>query len=151
MTSCELCGTETSSTTKIKLEGTKLKVCDDCSDMGKEITTSSRKKKKKSSSSRSRNRNNQKVLDPDFGDILKSAREKKDMTQEELAKKLNEKKSRISKMERSELKPDEKLAKKLEKELAVDLYVNPEVSDHDRRDKPDNRSATLGDVADVKD
>ena len=151
MTSCELCGKETSSTTKIKLEGTKLKVCDDCSDMGTKISSGSKKRRRKKKKKRTRNRNNQKVLNPEFGKILKEAREDKGITQDELADKLNEKTSRISKMERSELKPDEKQAKKLKKELGVDLYVNPEVSNYETRDNPDGRSATLGDVAKMKD
>lgn len=151
MTSCELCGKETSSTTKIKLEGTKLKVCEDCSDLGEEVKTTSKRKRRKKKKTSSRNRNNQKVLNPDYGDILKSAREDKVMTQEALAEKLNEKKSRISKMERGELKPDEDTAKKLEKELGVDLYVNPEVSNYETQDGADDREATLGDVANVKD
>jgi len=150
MTSCQLCGSETSSTTKIKIEGTKLKVCGDCSDMGEEVQTSTqRTKRKKTSSSGTSFEAEEKVLDRNYGVTIKKAREAEGLAQKDLAEELNEKSSRISKIEKGELKPDENLAKKLEKRLDIELYTNPEVANHDQTDRADSRDATVGDVADI--
>jgi putative transcription factor len=154
MSSCELCGQETDSTQKVKIEGATLNVCDSCSDLGSQVKTASKgnsktkktKKKKRRSTTPSEN----KVLINGYGKEVKQARESKNLSLKELANKLNEKQSRVSKIEKEELKPGEKLAKKLSKELDVDLYTNAEVANYDQTDNADNRSATLGDVAEVK-
>ncbi|MEM3812196.1 MAG: helix-turn-helix domain-containing protein, partial [Thermoplasmata archaeon] len=61
------------------------------------------------------------VLVEDFGARIKKAREAKKLTIEDLAKKLLEKKTLLSKIERQESKPDDKLIKKIEKELNIKL------------------------------
>lgn len=157
MASCELCGQDTSNPTKIKMEGTVLKVCDSCSDMGEEVAT--RKKKSSSKSTRAQGNPNlkrsatpaDKTLASDYGVRVKKAREAKEMSHEELADKLNEKQSRISKIETQNLKPDENLGRKLQKVLDIELYVNSEVSNVDQTGGTDDREATLGDVADIED
>lgn len=148
MPSCELCGKETDSTTKVKIEGATLKVCDSCTDMGEEIQTSSKKSRKKKRSSTPRT---EKVLASDYGSRLKEAREDEEISIGELADDLNEKSSLISKIEKQDLKPDNALAKKLSDRLGVELYTNPEVTDYDDTSGGDSRKATLKDVADVKD
>jgi len=67
---CEMCGSNTDSSTKVKIEGAVLKVCDSCKDLGKEIKTSSKKRRRKKRSS-TRKRGSGKVLVPDYGDTLK--------------------------------------------------------------------------------
>jgi putative transcription factor len=154
MASCELCGQETDSRKKVKIEGAKLNVCDSCADMGDQVKTSSKKrktkKKKKKSRTRSTTPSENKVLVNGYGKEVKKARESKDMSLKDLANKMNEKQSQISKIEKEKLKPGEKLAKKLKKQLGVDLYTNAEVANYDQTDDADGRKATLGDVAKVK-
>lgn len=150
MSSCELCGQETDSITKVKIEGAKLSVCDSCAEMGEEVKTPSKKRKKKKKRSSSRPRDSE-VLVEDYGKRVKSAREEEQLSLKELADDLNEKTSLLSKVEKQELKPDDALANKLAKKLGVDLYTNPEVTDYDTGDNADDRNATLGDVAKVKD
>lgn len=58
---------------------------------------------------------------PDYADIVKEAREKLAWTQEELALKILEKKNTVAKIERSELMPSVKIARKLEKLLDIKL------------------------------
>jgi putative transcription factor len=148
MATCELCGEDTDSTTKIKLEGARLKVCDSCSDMGEEVSKpSKRTKKRRKTSSRPRE---SRVLVPEYGDRVKTARESEGLTQSELADMMNEKESRISKIEKEQLKPGKKMGKKLKKHLGVELYTTPEASNYDTPGGSDDRSATLGDVADIK-
>jgi putative transcription factor len=154
MTSCELCGQETDSTKKVKIEGATLNVCSSCSELGNEVKTGSTNTKKKRKKTKTRKRSTtpseNKVLVNGYGSEVKKARESKDISLKELANKLNEKQSRVSKIEKEELKPGQSLAKKLSKELDVDLYTNAEVANYDQTDNPDNRKATLGDVAEVK-
>jgi putative transcription factor len=150
MSSCELCGKDTDSLKKAKIEGATLKVCDSCADMGETVETKSKKrKKKKKSRSRSRKKDTQ-TLASDYGDRVKQAREGEKLSISEVSDDLNEKESVIKKIENEELKPDKSLAGKLSKKFGIELYVNPEVADVDQG-SGDTRKATLGDVAEVKD
>jgi len=151
MPSCQLCGKDADSLTKTKIEGAKLKVCSSCSDMGEKVETpSSNVKKKKKKSRTSTRKRDTKSLANNYGEKVKEAREGKQLSIQELSDELNEKASLLKKIEQEQLKPDKSLAGKLEKKFNIDLYVNPEVSDYDDRDGGDDRKATLGDVADVK-
>ena len=153
MSSCELCGKEADSRKKVKIEGATLNVCDSCADLGNKVKTPSKKsktKKKKSRKRRSTTPSENKVLVNNYGNEVKKARESKGISLKDLANNINEKQSRVSKIEKEELKPGNKLAKKLSKELGVDLYTNAEVANYDQTDNPDDRTATLGDVAEVK-
>jgi putative transcription factor len=61
-------------------------------------------------------------LVPDYAEFVKSAREKKGLKQEEVAKKVNEPASLIKKIETGKIRPTEKLARKLEVFLGVELF-----------------------------
>ena len=151
MSSCELCGQDADSLTKTKIEGAKLKVCDSCAEMGEKVETPSKNvnRKKKKRSSRSTKRET-KTLTNNYGSKVKEAREEKQLSIQELSDDLNEKTSLLKKIEQEQLKPEKSLAEKLEKKFSIELYVNPEVTDYDDRNGGDDRKATLGDVADVK-
>lgn len=127
-----------------------MKVCDSCSDMGEKIDTPSRNVGKSSNSS-SRKKRQTKSLANNYGKKVKKAREGEELSMKELADELNEKTSLLKKIEQEELKPEKTLAKKLEKKFDLELYVNPEVNDYAQEDSGDDRKATLGDVADIKD
>lgn len=145
-----MCGSDTNSSTKVKIEGAVLKVCDSCKDLGQEVKTSSNKKKKKKKSSSSRRKGNSEVLVPDYGEKLKEAREEEQLSIKEVADELNEKQSLIKKIEQQELKPDKSLAAKLSDRFNITLYTNPEVSNHGSATENSNsKKATLEDVADI--
>lgn len=146
MSKCELCGEEADSTTKVKIEGAKMKVCGSCEEIGETIETKKKTKSKKKE--RSRKRNNE-TLANDYGEKIKQARESRELSIKELADQLNEKNSVLKKVEREELKPDKSLAQKISGELDIEIYVNPEVNEYEDTSS-DSRKATLGDVADVK-
>jgi putative transcription factor len=150
MASCELCGKDTDSLKKTKIEGATLKVCNSCSEMGETVETKSRKRKKKKKSRNRSRKKDTKTLASDYGERVKQAREEEKLSISEVADDLNEKESVVKKIENAELKPDKSLASKLSKKFGIELYVNPEVADVDT-DSGDTRSATLGDVAEVKD
>ncbi len=148
MASCELCGKETDSVKKAKIEGAVLKVCDSCASMGEELSqTSSRKKKKRKKTPKKRS--SDEVLVPKYGEKLKEARESEQLSIKEVANDLNEKESLISKIEKQDLKPDKTLAKKLSEKFGITLYTNPEVSDYGKSERGNQKKATLEDVADI--
>jgi len=62
-------------------------------------------------------------VDPDFPSIVKAAREKLGLTQEQLGRKINVKPSVISHVETGKMKPDLALARTLMHELKVNLLV----------------------------
>lgn len=154
MPSCELCGTEEDSLTKVKIEGAKLKACSTCEDMGEEVETESkgnqtRKKKKTKKKNRTKRAGDQKVLVNDYGTRVKESRESEKLSISELADSMNIKASVLKKIEREEFKPDKTLAQSLSKRLDIELYSNPTAYEVEES-STDDREATLGDVADIK-
>lgn len=151
MPSCELCGKDADSLTKVKIEGAKLKACDTCKDMGEEVDTGSKQERKKKTKKKSRNSNrgNDKVLVDNYGEIVKEAREDETLSINELADEMNIKSSVLKKIEREEFKPDKTLAQTLSNRLGVELYTNPEAYEVESS-SGDDRDATLGDVANIK-
>lgn len=145
-----MCGSDTNSSTKVKIEGAVLKVCDSCKDLGDEVKTSSNKKKRKKKSSSTRRRGSSEVLVPDYGEKLKNAREDEQLSIKEVADEINEKESLIKKIEKQDLKPDKSLASKLSDRFNITLYTNSEVSNHgSATETSSSKKATLEDVADI--
>ncbi|MCL4325892.1 MAG: multiprotein bridging factor aMBF1 [Candidatus Thermoplasmatota archaeon] len=136
---CEICGKDTEDLKKIMVEGTLLFVCSTCIKFGKPVIEQTSKRTtinvgvhsdiKKIDSSANFGGHNIDVLDEagkivltdNYGMIIKKAREKMNLSQEQLGQKINEKKSVIANIENNELEPDTKLIKKLEKILNVKL------------------------------
>ena len=58
-----------------------------------------------------------------YGDLIRRARERLGLTQEELGMKLGEKASVIRKLEREELIPDRRLAEKLRRVLRIEVLA----------------------------
>ena len=144
---CEMCGKKTAKTTKIRVDRAILNVCDDCARFGKPVdavrsfnslpTEHSEKPKPVTMPEKPRayspplrskpvyrkpKEDLESIdIDPDYAIIIKEAREKLSWTQEELAKKLQERKNVVSSIERGELMPDIRIARKMEKLLEVKL------------------------------
>ena len=96
-------------------------------DPSKRFTNQSRIKNtnsiiKKPSSQISMNDNS--ILNPQFSTIIREARMKKGLTQDQLANQLNEKVTIIKKFETGSIKPDEILANKLQRFLGIKLYYD---------------------------
>lgn len=130
---CEICGKEIKKATRIIIDSTILNVCDDCKKLGKPLEKATAEElpflppEIIQQRLRTVNKNSRDELDSpeilveDFGVRIKKAREAKKMNIDDLAKKLLEKKTLLSKIERQESKPDDKLIKKIEKELNIKL------------------------------
>ncbi|MDR5672102.1 putative transcription factor, MBF1-like protein [Halalkaliarchaeum sp. AArc-CO] len=178
MPQCEMCGAEKPSLTTTKVEGAELELCDSCSEFGTEVRTestgSSGSKYSTTSSSgtasgdsggggagstgsggssRSRRRDMFDEMDElaaDYDDRIRNARESTGMSQEELAKKLNEKASLIRKLERGDILPSDDVQKKLERELEISLLEGEDVEDSEWS-SDSTGTMTLGDVVKRKD
>lgn len=79
---------------------------------------------------------------------IRQAREKLGLTHEELGKRINEKVSLLRKIETGKMKPDNKLASRLEHALKVKLIVpaTEEKVPQTKMAKQANRELTLGDL-----
>ena len=182
MVQCEMCGTETNSPNRVKIEGAELDVCDDCTDFGTEVKTqessgSTSTKYSTSSSSTSSSggsstgstagggggsssggrKRGQDMFDDieelaqDYDDRIRQGRESAGLSQEDLAKKLNEKASLIRKLEHGDTLPSDDVQRKLERELDIDLSAGGSAEETEWEGGSSSGEYTLGDVVERKD
>lgn len=152
---CELCGKDVSKTVTVKVEGSEMEVCESCKKYGKEVLSSEKKnqstkevlkriKDKKKGSTQNNYEKEIEELALDYSERIESARLEKDLTQEELAKKINEKKSVIAKLEKEDMRPSEELRKKLENTLDIKLTEKIEKTPTKTSEKTEG--LTIGDL-----
>ncbi len=139
MSACELCGKEENLLSAF-VEGVIFRVCSNCSRYGKVIEE---KRFVKIEKREIRREEVVEVILGGFNLVVKNAREKKRLSQEELATKLNEKESLISKIEQGSLKPSIDLAKKLERFLGVKLITQEKIEEAPTKVK--TAALTIGD------
>jgi putative transcription factor len=175
MVQCEMCGKETSSPNRVKIEGAELDVCDECTDFGTEVkqdtgssststkystSSSSSGSSSSSSSSSSGGGSSQRRQDmfdemdelaQDYDDIVRSGRESAGLSQEDLARQLNEKASLIRKIERGDTLPSDEVQRKLEKALGIDLSAGGSADETEWESDTSTGEYTLGDVVERKD
>lgn len=151
---CEMCGSA-AATKRARVDGAVMKVCDECSELGKVLGEIKKDKpvKPKKSGSRSKGKSyfdgkTEEVLKENYGKVVRKARENKDWKIEDLAGRLKEKASVVRRIEHGELKPDKKLIKKLEHELDIELYEEVERKKFSGSSSGDG--VTIGDVVDIK-
>jgi putative transcription factor len=164
-----MCGAEVPSLTTTKVEGAELELCDDCTDFGTEVRTESQESStstkystssssggssssgsasSSSSSSSSRRRDMFDEMDTlvgDYDERIRSAREGRGLSQEDLAKELNEKRSVIRKLERGDVLPSDEVQEKLERALEISLSEGEDVEESEWSSDAGG-SMTLGDV-----
>jgi putative transcription factor len=174
-----MCGTEVGQPKTVKIEGAELDVCAECAEFGTEVrqqsssststkysTSSSSSGSSSSSSSSSgssgdggggsqrRRRDMFDQMDEvaqDYDERIRSARESRGLSQEELAKQLNEKASLIRKLERGDVLPSDGVQRKLEKELDISLVEGASSDDTEWSSGSSGGGTTLGDVVKRKD
>lgn len=130
---CEMCGRKASKLINVEIEGTEMKTCADCAKFGKEIMIKRKtnvppnveealqKRSRKIQSRDIFSEEGEMDLAFDYSQRIRKARNALGLTQEELGKKINEKKSVITKLESGHIRPDEKIIRKLEKVLDITL------------------------------
>jgi len=178
MVQCEMCGKETSSPNRVKIEGAELDVCDECTDFGTEVkqdtgssSTSTKYSTSSSSSSSSSSGSSSSSssggggsggrrkdmfdemdeLAQDYDEIVRSGRESAGLSQEDLARQLNEKASLIRKIERGDTLPSDEVQRKLEKALGIDLSAGGSAEETEWESDTSTGEYTLGDVVERKD
>ena len=131
---CELCGNSIQTPKNVIVDGSIFNVCLSCSKRGKPYEPNQPSKKTFSTKKgsipvpqkkpiRSYPKTiqiiDEKVLRPDFGTIIREARMKKGITQENVANQISEKITLYKKIETGGIKPNEILSKKLERVLGI--------------------------------
>ena len=125
MPTCDMCGQE-AQLLKAKVEGTVLDVCERCARFGEVIAKpepifSKNIPEPMQPRAAPRRREIVQVIVEDYPQKIRQARERKGLTQEQFAGQLNERESVIQKLETGQMKPDIKLARKLENKLHISL------------------------------
>ena len=142
---CEMCGKDAESLTAVRIEGSVLQLCSDCSRFGKPISPptavgaggradhSEFIEARRPTAVRPRRTEERDVfsempdmeLRPDWFQRIRHARELLGWTPEELGKRLNEKKSLVLKVESGSFQPPDATLRKIERLLKVRLTVDP--------------------------
>jgi putative transcription factor len=159
---CEVCGRKIhGEPVRSLIEGAKLTVCHECSKHGtiiyeepKPASTTPKPKGTRPPLTFVAKKPSPTIVDTsielveNFGDKIRQAREKIGLSHEDLGKKLNERVSLLRKIETEKMKPDNKLATKLEHVLKIKLIVpasEPKVKEA-KIPKVTSRELTLGDL-----
>ncbi|MGV8171286.1 MAG: helix-turn-helix domain-containing protein [Candidatus Woesearchaeota archaeon] len=119
MPSCELCG-RNPAVFDCEVEGTMMRVCQDCSRFGK-VKGKSNVKIVFQETKKSLPKEQEYLFVQGYGSIVKNARERLGLKQEDFAKKINEHKSLIHQVESEHIKPSIIFAKKLERALHIKI------------------------------
>jgi len=148
---CDMCGRESEGLIEAIVEGSMLNVCNECSKHGsvirvlpapKEISIEFKKERVSSGEP-------VEVIVEDYSNVVKTAREKMGFTQEQLAKDIGERESIIHQVESGKMKPNFKLAKKLNIYLKINLIEKVEKIDVKKESKDidfKDETLTIGDL-----
>jgi putative transcription factor len=161
---CEMCGKSVTFCKKVVIEGVLLEVCTECAKFGTEAKKGQaplagpkpvieqrlerrelRKKQRDVYSD-----GGEEELVEDFAARIRNARSRMGLTQKDLAAKLNEKQTVLSKVESGGMRPDEKLIKKLQKELGIALKERPPAEADVKSTSYGSGSLTLADLIKMK-
>jgi len=146
---CEMCGKK-EAPYKAIIEGTMLTVCKNCAKHGKILQAPKQQKPKpKQKETKEKPEITEKVI-ADYGQKIRQARTKKEMTQEEFAQKINIKESLLNKIENSAFKLSIPLARKLEKTLKIRLVEETEETKGEEIKKQKSQGMTIGDLIKLK-
>lgn len=132
---CEMCGKDVTFCKKVTIEGVHLEVCAECAKFGTEarkeqpkeegpkpIITQRLEVREKRAKPRDIYTGQESIeLVDDFAERIRDARQRRSMTQKDLAARINERVTVLSKIETGDMRPDEKLIAKLQKELGIVL------------------------------
>lgn len=160
---CEVCGrTIIGRSYKAIIEGARLVVCKDCAILGslswelktkepvKTTPSSKRLMRKKLKTSTKQQSPFEPTLElvPNFGTLIRQARELKGLSHEDLGRRINEKVSQIRKLESNKMIPNNKLAKKLEYTLKIKLLIPLSKNKIPKKlmSSPKSKVFTLGDL-----
>ena len=138
-----------------KISGSVIRVCSSCGDLGSEPThresighrayVAQTLQKRNMKRRYSDIDTDDKVLISNYGAVVRKAREKLGMNHATLASKISEKKSIVTSVESGNMRPNEKLIKKLENFLRIRLMEDVE-SGPELKSKKSGEGLTMGDL-----
>ncbi len=140
---CVICGSK-NATRKAKIEGVIVSVCENCLKFGEEIIPIEFKPSEKKVP---KIEELEILIKEDFNKLIKSEREKRKLSQEELAKKIGEKESIVRRIEEG-WEPPLKIIRKLEKFFNVQL--TEKVEETKIETKKEKRKLTIGDIVEIR-
>ena len=124
---CEVCGKDAGKTVPVKIDGTIFEACSNCAVYGEKLEVQEQRFHKPAVQQKNESifeMGSGSELKDDFGKEIGKARQRKEMTIEELAKEIFESASYVKRIEAGAIKPSEKLVAKLEKALGVSLRAD---------------------------
>ena len=152
---CEICGTESASLETRKVSGSVLRLCSSCGEMGSQTSfresighrayVAQALEKRKQRARYEDIEPDEYVLVSNYGSMVRRAREKKGLDHASLASKISEKKSILTSVEAGNMKPNEKLIKKLENSLGIKLVEKVEVESAPSSNQS-SKALTMGDL-----
>jgi putative transcription factor len=149
MGECEVCGEEEAEFI-VLIEGAKLHVCRDCAKRGRILAREAPPPKAAVAFAKEPARAESELeLVADYAEKIRSARERMKLNIDVLAELVKEKESYLRRIEAGKALPSEELARRLEKELGIQLFESVSSSSAAAQsDKPGE--ITLGDMVVVK-
>jgi len=149
---CELCGRDSSCRPAI-VDGVRMMLCPGCMRHGQGVAPAepapvSRApvlERIKRPKEKDVYKGMDKELVSNFNQLIKDARKKKGLSREELGFKIGERTVTIAKIENGDLKPSDKVAAKLEKELGVTLFEKVDSVSSSSFSSHSGKGMTLGD------
>ncbi|MBW2970591.1 multiprotein bridging factor aMBF1 [Candidatus Woesearchaeota archaeon] len=157
---CEMCGSKEAAY-ETSVEGAVLNLCENCSKYGKVVNriamqpvhSKKTKLKPKQPTATSYSVPTQDevvfVITPGYARMIKKKRESLGLKQSEMAKRLNERESLLSKIESSAMEPSIKLARKLENFLKIKL-IEEHKEEKRAFDKVKSGITTIGDMIKIR-
>ncbi len=114
---------------RVVIDGNVYSVCSECAKMGKVIGKVEYGKKERKPLPKVEPEFDETVgemLVPDYGEVIRRAREKRGMSRKDLARALSIKEGLLAKIENQELLPEDRIRKKIEKFLGIKLTYSGE-------------------------
>jgi uncharacterized protein (TIGR00270 family) len=128
---CELCGNDCFKCFPSDVDGVRMMLCPSCMKYGKTIKEKKENIPNTSLSLKTRVKRKivkdiyvgmDKELVSNWSELIKNARIKKELSREELGFRIGERTVTIAKIENGDLRPSDKIAEKIEKELEISLF-----------------------------
>lgn len=146
---CFICGKETDKIFRIEVEGNLVEVCEKCKSYGRVVSVESfRKDTKKRTNKNLRIEEEELELIENYGEVIRNRREELGLSIQELAKRLRIKESLLSKIEKGEIYPEEKIVEIIEKTLKI--KIREEVKDNKIKSGVKEEKLTIADVVELK-
>jgi uncharacterized protein (TIGR00270 family) len=153
---CELCGKNANEGFRVRLEGSVVSACEGCSKLGEivsKVKTETPKPKHKAIVSEANKPEIRTEVEFEliegYGAKIKAAREKRNLSQEDLGKLLNEPHSLVHRIELGKYEPSPDMARKFEHKLGIKLLTQHVEAEEQLASKATG-DITLGDMIVVR-